>query len=253
MESGFGPDGAPGAVVLTFDNLGEASALERGEWPPGAPLGTHESVTIALPWLLDELDAHGLRATFFVEAINCEINPDAVREIDRRGHELGMHAWRHESWGELAPQHETELLTRGVEAFARLETTARGFRPPGGRLLASSPAALTAHGFDWCSPEGTVFERRDGLTYVPFEWEHVDAYHLTARFDALLPHDEVEARLTAAIARPGAMTLILHPFLMLEDAWRAAVARILARIGEQVRGGTSWVVPGGVYADWLTR
>ena len=67
-----------GEVVLTFDNLGEASELERGTWPPDEPLGRHPSVLTALPRLLSELDVLGLRATFFVEAINCELYPDAL-------------------------------------------------------------------------------------------------------------------------------------------------------------------------------
>ena len=45
------------ALVLTFDNLGEATELERGGLDPGARLGEHPSVTEALPWLLDALDA----------------------------------------------------------------------------------------------------------------------------------------------------------------------------------------------------
>src|ERR1700733_14515296 len=78
----FGPDELASALVLTFDNLGEASALERGEQQ--VPTGRDPSVTRALPWLLDELDRHGLKATFFVEAINCELYPDAVAGIAAR-------------------------------------------------------------------------------------------------------------------------------------------------------------------------
>ncbi|MBV9681103.1 MAG: polysaccharide deacetylase family protein, partial [Solirubrobacterales bacterium] len=90
---GFGPDRLPSALVLTFDNLGEASALERGTQPPDVPLGRDPSVLEALPRLLDELQRHRLTATFFVEAINCELYPDAVREIAARGHEIGHHGW----------------------------------------------------------------------------------------------------------------------------------------------------------------
>jgi len=42
--------------VLTFDQPGEASALERGTWSPDTPLGEDASVTRALPRLLDALD-----------------------------------------------------------------------------------------------------------------------------------------------------------------------------------------------------
>ena len=104
----FGPDRRARAIVLTFDNLGEASALQRGTWDPRTPLGSDPSVTRALPRLLDALDHSGLRATFFVEAINCELNPDALRTISARGHELGVHGWEHEVWGALDPGTERE-------------------------------------------------------------------------------------------------------------------------------------------------
>ena len=105
-------------IALTFDNLGEASDLERGLWPADVPLGDHPSVTVALPRLLDELDATGLRATFCVEAINCEMYPDAVGGIAARGHEVAMHGWRHEAWRDLDPARTDELLARGRSAFA---------------------------------------------------------------------------------------------------------------------------------------
>ena len=53
MSAGYGPDGLARAIVLTFDNLGEASALQRGTWNAGTPLGADPSVTRALPRLLD--------------------------------------------------------------------------------------------------------------------------------------------------------------------------------------------------------
>src|SRR5450755_4367764 len=130
-------------VLLTFDNLGEAADLERGTWPEDEPLGRHPSVTRVLPRLLAELDAQGLRATFFVEAINCELYPDALREIAARGHELGVHGWRHESWGELAPPRERELLVRAGDAFRTLGLQhPRGFRPPGGLATADTVSLL---------------------------------------------------------------------------------------------------------------
>src|ERR1700760_133833 len=132
-----------GALVLTFDNLGEATELERGG-PLGAELGEHPSVTEALPWLLDVLDAFGLRGTFFVEGLNCELYPDEVRSIADRGHELGMHGWRHEEWSRLSADRERSVLERCVRAFGSLGLSVSGFFSPrgggggggaGGRLL----------------------------------------------------------------------------------------------------------------------
>jgi peptidoglycan/xylan/chitin deacetylase (PgdA/CDA1 family) len=115
----FGPDRLPSALVLTIDNLGEARALERGTQPPDAPVGDDPSVTVALPWLLDELESHRLSATFFVEAINTELYPDALKRIAARGHGLGLHGWRHEEWTSLSAAEEREVFTRSVPASAR--------------------------------------------------------------------------------------------------------------------------------------
>jgi hypothetical protein len=43
-------------------------------------------------------------------------------------------------------------------------------------------------------------------------------------------------------------TLILHPFLMLDPAWREGVGELLGEIGALVRAGDLWVGPGGALA-----
>ena len=245
------------ALVLTFDNLGEASALERGEQP--LPTRRDPSVARALPWLLDELDRHELTATFFVEAINCELYPEAVAGIAVRGHELGHHGWSHEQWDQLSPDAEREALTRGLRAFQALGMRPRGFRPPGGALTQATPALLRELGFEWCSPEGPEPTRADGLAQVPFDWELVDAYHLmdsfrdlrAARGDPEAPMAPAELSARLAEGAGGGGTLILHPFLMLDPDWAAGVSELLATIGAAARAGRTWVGPGGAFVDGL--
>ncbi|MBV9472892.1 MAG: polysaccharide deacetylase family protein [Solirubrobacterales bacterium] len=252
-------------LVLTFDNLGEASELERGAWPAVEPLGRHPSVTVALPRLLEALDRHGLRATFFVEAVNCELYPDALRELLARGHELGVHGWRHEQWSGLSPAQERGALARAATAFETLELPVRGFRPPGGELTPRTAALLVELGLSWCSPAGTTSGRRDGLAYVPFEWELVDAYHLMERFRPLrarrgadpapLSPAQLAEHLSAALSAPpaahGHRTLVLHPFLMLDPRWWEGVQQLLATLGELARTGRVAVLSGGELASTL--
>ena len=265
LVGNFGPAGLPSALVLTIDNLGEARALERGTKPADEPVGNDPSVTVALPWLLDELDAHGLGATFFVEAINCELYPDAVRQIAARGHELGLHGWRHEEWASLSAADEREILTRAVGAFAGLGIGARGFRPPGGELNSRSPALLREAGLRWCSPAGGTAGVRRGLAYVPFAWNFVDAYHLMDSFASLrvargdpgpslepgVLADQFEDELQELAVTGSLRTLVLHPFLMLGEGWAGGVSRLLAFIAELARERRTWVVAGGAFADWL--
>jgi peptidoglycan/xylan/chitin deacetylase (PgdA/CDA1 family) len=234
------------AITLSFDNLGEAATLQRGTWDPAVGLGADPSVTVALPRLLDELDRHRLTATFCVEAINCELNPDAVRAIDARGHELALHGWRHERWSELEPGRERELLRRGREAFAALGLTPVGFRPPGGAPSGADPELLTEHGIEWWSPAGDV--AGGPLRTVCFAWDHVDAYLLMDSFGELrarrgdlagsLDPAVAGARLRESVGDAGrSHTLVLHPFLMLDEAWWEQVRELLASVADRVARG----------------
>jgi peptidoglycan/xylan/chitin deacetylase (PgdA/CDA1 family) len=212
-------------IVLTFDNLGEASELERGSFE--GRLGRHPSVTVALPRLLDELDALGLSATFFVEGLNCELYPDALSGIAARGHKLGVHGWRHEAWAQLDPGRERELLERAGRAFDSLGLEACAFRPPGGEPTPATAGLLRELGYRWWSP--VAGHDGGGLTMVPFEWELVDAYHLMERFGTPVSAPEAAERLCAGI-RNGARVVILHPFLMLDPAWWEGAQQILAAV-----------------------
>jgi peptidoglycan/xylan/chitin deacetylase (PgdA/CDA1 family) len=129
-------DGATAAVSITFDNLGEAAELELGVWPADRPAGSHFSVLEALPRVLALLSTLSLHATFFVEGLNAELYPDALRSVADQGHEVATHAWRHEQWGSLDRETEAALLRRATEALVAVGLAPTGFpparRPPHG-------------------------------------------------------------------------------------------------------------------------
>jgi peptidoglycan/xylan/chitin deacetylase (PgdA/CDA1 family) len=209
---------------LSFDNLGEVTALARGEWPAGAPVGEHWSVTRALPRLLALLAELDLKATFFVEGLNAELYPDALRELDAAGHEVALHGWRHEPWGGLDAATERELLGRGVEAMTGLGLRPVGFRPPGGELTEATIPLLRELRFTYCSPAGERVEERDGIAILPFRWELVDAWYYLPRFSGTPRPTALRAAAMRALDRGGPVTLVFHPFLT-EPEERLAVLR----------------------------
>lgn len=252
----FGPDARSRTILLSFDNLGEASELERGTWDPRAQLGQHASVKSALPRLLDELDALGLAATFFVEALNCELYPEALHEIVDRGHELGVHGWCHEAWAQLSTERERDLLLRAGQAFRSAGLQTQAFRPPGGGATVATRALLRELGYQWWSPAVGSEGPGDGPRAIPFVWELVDAYHLMDRFaQARVRRGDNREPLRPAAARDrlcgdlataaGTKVLVLHPFLMLDPLWWEGVRQVLALIAQLRREHQAWVGPGG--------
>ncbi len=162
------PGGARGALCLSFDNLGVDEA---------------SSATRALPALLERLGEHDLKATFFAEGVNAELNPGALQGIDAAGHEVAYHAWRHETWGELTTAEQAENLGRGIDAFKALGLEVNGLRPPGGQLGDGGTAILRETGLRYASPAGAGAGIEDGVALLPFQWRHVDATSMLPGLD----------------------------------------------------------------------
>jgi peptidoglycan/xylan/chitin deacetylase (PgdA/CDA1 family) len=252
-------------VTVSFDNLGEVTELQRGEWPDDEPVGRHFSVTRALPRILALLEELGLRATFFVEGLNTELYPDTLVEVGAAGHEVAYHGWCHEQWAELGAAREVELLRRGVRALEELELRPVGFRPPGGRLAGGSLAALRDLGFAYCSPAGHGVGMRQGVAILPFQWETLDAYHYLPRFGPLRERDHgsaevqppsrfgetFDAALRAAVQDGRHLSMVFHPFLVEPEERFDVMRGQLAAVRRLVDDGVLWCGPYRDVAAWV--
>ena len=261
----WGPDGARAAVVLTFDNLGEAQDLEFGSWPQGQPLGRHPSVLIVLPRILSMLAELQLPASFFVESINSVSYPNAMRDIVVAGHEVACHGWRHERWNVLSADEEDALLVRSTKALRELDIEPVGFRPPGGQLSSQSSRLLRRHGMRWCSPAGGHAGRLEGMAYIPFLWENVDALYLNPRLATLrqsfgmptgsaTPTDfglAAKLAIDRVIADGGCLSLVFHPYLAEPAEAFATLRHVLERVAEARQSEGLWVAHGRTVGDWI--
>jgi peptidoglycan/xylan/chitin deacetylase (PgdA/CDA1 family) len=137
-----------GTVAVTFDDGPH-------------PLGT--------PAVLDELDALGWPATFFVVGEAARAHPDLVRRIRRRGHEVGVHGDQHRYLLARTPGAAGRDLRSAVETVAGITGAGpRWWRPPYGVLTGPSllaarhsgvrPLLWSAWGRDWdsCATPGSI-------------------------------------------------------------------------------------------------
>ncbi len=258
------PEGRRGAVSLTFDNLGEAAEIELGLRDANDDRGDHYSVAVALPIVLEELEAAALPATFFVEGLNGEDYPEALRGIAAAGHEVAFHAYSHEDWSRLTAAEETANLDRGLAALRASGLDVTGFRPPGGLIGPTTAALLNDRGVRYCSPAGST-PGRDGVVFLPFAWPAVDVFHVLPQFGKLRAHltgtdepggpDAVRtamlAAIDAAIANRGHAALVFHTWMAEHE--RDEVREILEHVTARVASGDLWAARCDATTAWIAE
>lgn len=75
--------------------------------------------------ILDILDRHCVKATFFMVGIYAERHPDIVREVAARGHTIGTHSWSHpNNLRHFSLANAQSQIRRGFEAVEAALATA---------------------------------------------------------------------------------------------------------------------------------
>src|SRR5258708_25813814 len=93
--------------------------------------------------VLDWLDERSVRGTVFVVGEVAEAQPDLVREVAARGHEIALHCWRHVPLTALDPdtfRHETSKAKALLEELSG--SSVCGYRAPTLSLLPATACAV---------------------------------------------------------------------------------------------------------------
>jgi polysaccharide deacetylase family protein (PEP-CTERM system associated) len=93
--------------------------------------------------LLDVIEAHGARATFFTLGLVAERFPRLVRSLVARGHELASHGWDHTPVYRLGAQGFRVDVRRAKQALEQAAGRAvRGYRAPNYSIRPDTPWAF---------------------------------------------------------------------------------------------------------------
>lgn len=170
------------ADVITLgprDGSGVALTFDDGPDPESTPL------------VLDLLDEHQAKATFFVIGHKAEAHPELLREISDRGHSIGVHSYAHEWFYSFrSPAYIRADLERALAAIQK----AVGYRPslfraPIGHIspsMASVVRELDLHAIGW-SARGV-----DGLSSAKPEQVAQKIIHKLKDGCIVLLHDAAE-------------------------------------------------------------
>ena len=154
-------------TVLSVDPRGSLLGRNLTRLPADAIARAQVAVTIddgpdpdVTPRVLDILDAHGAKATFFCVGANVAAHPDLAREIVRRGHAIenhsNEHGWHFALSGSGRFAREIAAAQQAITSVTGVEPTF--FRAPAGmrnpfldsalRRLGLSLTSWTRRGFD---------------------------------------------------------------------------------------------------------
>jgi polysaccharide deacetylase family protein (PEP-CTERM system associated) len=121
--------------------------------------------------LIDMLDEHGARGTFFTLGIVADRFPRLVRSIAARGHEIASHGWDHRLVGALGRErfrHDVRAAKRALEQASGHAVL--GYRAPNYSIDGKTPWALTIlyeEGYAYDSSIYPIAHDRYGFASAP--------------------------------------------------------------------------------------
>ncbi|MEY4595084.1 MAG: hypothetical protein RIQ47_1494 [Bacteroidota bacterium] len=154
------------------------------------------------PWVLDELEKHNAKATFFCIGNNVRKHPDVYKKLQLAGHRIGNHTENHlNGWTVYNREYYMNI------AQCRRVVKSDLFRPPYGKIRPSQIARIREN-------------------YRIIMWDV-----LSKDYDISLSGEEVYQRVVRNTT-PGSI-IVMHDSLKAEERLRYALPRILAHFTEQ--------------------
>jgi|RhiMethySRZTD1v2_1073278.scaffolds.fasta_scaffold29682_3 polysaccharide deacetylase family protein (PEP-CTERM system associated) len=118
--------------------------------------------------VLDLFDRHGVKGTFFVLGWVARKAPEIVRDIARRGHEVGCHSFWHRRIYRLSPEEfraDLREATKVIEDAA--QTRLRGHRAPSYSVTKDSLWALQVLAEEGYAYDSSIFPIRHDIYGMP--------------------------------------------------------------------------------------
>lgn len=264
------PDGKRIAVMLAFDLDAETMWTTRGD-------GNRDHITNlsrgaygpvqGVPRILDMLDTWNVKATFFIPGIVAEDYPDVVREISRRGHEIGFHGYEHEEFTTTTYEEENATMHRAAKIIRDIcGQQLGGHRAPGGVIHDYSLRLFLEHGYiyssNWRNQDGPFLHVIDGkevpLVELPkdsiLDDTAYDFYTDSApeRYELKSPREMLEIwkeEFDSLTAEGRMMNFVLHP----QFIGRASRVNMLSELIGYMLAHGAWMDTNYNVADYILK
>ena len=264
------PDKKRIAVMMAFDldaetmwtTHGDGSTahmtnLSRGAYGPKQ----------GIPRILDMLDSHQVKATFFIPGVVAEHYPEVVKEIARWGHDIGFHGYLHEESTKTTYEQEDATMRHSEKIIYDLTgQKIAGHRAPGGVIHDYSLRLFLEHGYiyssNWRDSDGPFLHQIDGKTVPLVELPKDSIFDDTAydfytdaapeRYGLKSPDEmfEIWKEEFDSLAVEGRMiNFVLHP----QFVGRASRVQMLSRLIGYMKSHGAWLDTNRAVASWVLK
>ena len=264
------PDNKRIAVMMAFDvdaetmwtTHGDGSTAHMTNLSRGA-YGPKQGV----PRILDMLDSHQVKATFFIPGVVAEHYPEVVKEIARRGHDIGFHGYLHEESTKTTYEQEDATMHRSEKIIYDLTgQKIAGHRAPGGVIHDYSLRLFLEHGYiyssNWRDSDGPFLHQIDGKTVPLVELPKDSIFDDTAydfytdaapeRYGLKSPDEmfEIWKEEFDSLAAEGRMiNFVLHP----QFVGRASRVQMLSRLIGYMKSHGAGLDTNRAVASWVLK
>lgn len=264
------PDHKRIAVMLAFDLDAETMWTTRGD-------GNRDHITNlsrgaygpiqGIPRILDMLDTWNVKATFFIPGIVAEDYPEVVREISRRGHEIGFHGYEHEEFTTTTYEEENATMHKANAIIRKIcGQKLCGHRAPGGVIHDYSLRLFLEHGYiyssNWRNQDGPFLHIIDGkevpLVELPkdsiLDDTAYDFYTDSApeRYELKSPREMLEIwkeEFDSLAAEGRMMNFVLHP----QFIGRASRVNMLSELIGYMLAHGAWLDTNAHVAEYILK
>ena len=262
------PDNKRIAVMMAFDldaetmwtTHGDGSTAHMTNLSRGA-YGPKQGV----PRILDMLDKHQIKATFFIPGVVAEHYPEVVKEIAHRGHDIGFHGYLHEESTQTTYEQEDATMRRSEKIIQDITgQKIVGHRAPGGVIHEYSLRLFLEHGYiyssNWRDSDGPFLHQIDGKTVPLVELPKDSIFDDTAydfytdaapeRYGLKSPNEmfEIWKEEFDSLATEGRMiNFVLHP----QFVGRASRVQMLSNLIGYMKSHGAWLDTNRAVASWI--
>jgi peptidoglycan/xylan/chitin deacetylase (PgdA/CDA1 family) len=253
---GFWPKGYRCCVNISFDYDSNSALMRREPLDIVAQSRGRFAPNVAIDRILDLLNRHGIKSTFFTPGWTIDTFTESCREIVGRGHEVAAHGYLHERLSEISWESERGVFEKCAQSFEKLGVKPEGFRAPYWLISDRTLNLVQELGFMYDSnfmdndmPYMLQWRGRDtGLVELPVEWMMDDWPHFeTNRMTPQQVYDIWKPEFEGIHELGRYFGLTCHPQCIGRISRLKVLDRLLTEMEEK---GDVWFANCKEVADW---